>query len=118
MNYEDLSTEAKQVIKAMVQYCLNNDNISGAIAMGMDGGYMQHPFHTELEVRRGFRAELEMFSDTEPNDEILENEAKLEKLPMAQCSHCGEVLERVEDLVYCPNGCIHETYAEFVANAE
>ena len=113
MNYDDLSTEAKETLKGMVQYCIEH-----GFCMGMDEGLMQHPFHTEVEVRRGFRVELEMFSETEPNEEILENEAKLETLPIPQCSHCGEVLERVEDLVYCPNGCIHETYAEFVGNAE
>ena len=47
--YEDLSTDAKEVINLMVEYCINN-----GLCMGMDEGcdwdtLVRHPFRTELE---------------------------------------------------------------------
>lgn len=50
MDYSDLSEEAKEVLKVMVEYCINN-----CLCMGMDEGIAcfdagkKHEFRQELE---------------------------------------------------------------------
>ena len=53
MTYEELSTEAKEVVKGMVEHCLNRE-----LCMGPGGGYS---YTSEPVVREGFRVELEAF---------------------------------------------------------
>lgn len=52
MKYDDLSTESKMVLKAMVEYCLNN-----CLCMGMDEGFRKD------NTPRKFRKQLREFVD-------------------------------------------------------
>lgn len=53
MNYEDLSEEAKDVLKGMVEFCVSNN-----VCMGQDEG-----FDLQTEEKHPFRKELEKFVD-------------------------------------------------------
>lgn len=55
MEYQNLSQEAKDSLKAMVDYCLRH-----GIAMGMDEGY-ECP---ETGKKHDFRVELEAFCES------------------------------------------------------
>lgn len=72
MTYEELSTEAKEVVKGMVEHCLNRE-----LCMGPGGGYT---YTSEPVVREGYRVELEAFVGYSTSKEVLEAESKLRKI--------------------------------------
>jgi hypothetical protein len=66
MDYENLSDEAREVVKSMVYHCINQ----GA-CMGMDEGFCsfdepekKHPFRIELEKFSGFNEGFQPTNDT------------------------------------------------------
>ena len=52
MKYEDLTEDAKETIKGMIHYCINN-----CVGMGMDEGLNSD------DTKKPFRKELEEFSE-------------------------------------------------------
>jgi hypothetical protein len=52
MEYSELSEEAKETLKGMVEFCINN-----AIGMGMDEGFNAD------DTKKEFRKELELFME-------------------------------------------------------
>ncbi|RZD19704.1 hypothetical protein [Pseudoalteromonas sp. MEBiC 03485] len=54
--YDQLSDEAKETLKVMVEYCINHN-----LCMGMDEGFAQFGSDEQDEVKHHFRQELEAF---------------------------------------------------------
>ena len=57
MNYNQLSDEAKEVLKGMVAFCINR-----GYKMGMDEGIKEWTQNGNIKSKHDFRQQLENFS--------------------------------------------------------
>jgi len=57
MDYDQLSAEAKEVLKGMVAFCINH-----GYKMGMDEGIKKWAQNGDIKIKHDFREQLEKFS--------------------------------------------------------
>jgi hypothetical protein len=111
MEFNDLSPELQVTVKRMVSFCMEK-----GFCLGMGEGYKYHPVHNEIWVRDDNFKALAAFvdyDDSKVQDNIeAEIEALVENAPQTYCPHCGHAMDRVNDDVYCPNGCVFEPYVK------